>query len=318
MPWFDTQREESRLSAEIATTHARGGPRWVAFIAGDIEHGLARFALPRWRERLPGFQVHCIPTASWLRPKFIEHLLKAGGAGVLIIRDARTESAARDGHRWVSARLLGERKPVFRPDRAGGSTSWCVLDYDPARPAELVRLAQAFRRHETPSHAQPERRGKIASLAAGAVLALALGLATIAPSHLRVDHPASATPEFVFSFKALGDREAGIAADATAEAAKPVHMRGRPTAKPQRAPVRVRLTIDGLTRERTFRAKGISRDGPALDEWRELLSAGEHDVVIEVLSGPTASPRTWSGKVRTKPHRVHVITFEPDAGFRIE
>ncbi len=357
LDWFDTRREEARIASEITTARTEAETTWVAFVAGDIDSGLALFAATRWRERLPGYHVQFVPTASWVRPKFIEQLLASGVRGALIVRDARVESAARDGNHWVLDRLTGERAPHYRPERAGGSTAWRVIDFDPARPGALQREAAAFR-HGTAtsgSGATPlPRRSPFAVALAGGIVALAVAAATILPSRLTVANPAPANPEFVFSFKALGARAAAAAGaiDATADAAKPIHMRGRSTEKPQRAPVVVRLTIDGVTHERSFRAKGVSHDGPALDEWRVPLSVGEHAIAIELvaealplpsrnsssterevyppLAAPQAtravplqdlsstSPLRWSGTLRAEARRLHVITFAPDTGFRIE
>ena len=97
--------------------------------------GMDFFALAAWREHLPGYQVHPVPTASWVRPKFVERLLSAGVARVLIVRDARAEAAARDGNRWIADRLSGVRAPAFRPARAGNPTDgWRVVDFDPSDP----------------------------------------------------------------------------------------------------------------------------------------------------------------------------------------
>lgn len=318
MPWFDTRREETRLAAEIAAAGSTGGPDWVAFVAGDIDGPLALAAAARWRVRLPEFQVHTVPTASWVRPKFVERLLREGVRGVLIVRDARTEAAARDGNRWVLDRLAGERKPVFRPDRAGGRVAWQVVDYDPARPADLHRLATAFRTGADPAVSTSRRRPPLVTAAAAGLLAVILAAATILPSRLRVTNPAPAGPEFVFSFKALGERDATGAVDPAADAAKPIHMRGRSTAKPHRAPVVVRVTLDGITQERTYRAKGISQDGPALDEWRQPLAPGPRQVAIEIVTGPAAAPLRWSGTLDAQPRRLHVVTFAPETGFQVE
>jgi ferredoxin len=318
LPWFDTHPEETRLAAEIASARATGGPAWVAFVAGDIDGPLAFLHAARWRERLPDYQVHGVPTASWVRPKFVEHLLREGVRGVLIVRDARAEAAARDGNRWVLDRLTGERKPAFRIERAGGGAAWRVVDYDPARPAELRCAARAFRSGDEPAVSVSRRRHPLAVATAAGVLAILVAAATIAPSHLRVENPAPSGPEFVFSFKALGDRGQPGTVDPAAEAAKPVHMRGRSTEKPHRAPVTVRVTVDGVTEERTYRAKGISQDGPALAEWRQPLAPGLRGVAIEIVTGPGAPPLRWSGTLIAEPRRLHVVTFEPDAGFRVE
>ena len=298
MPWFRAGPEEERIEREAAAMHAER----VALVDGDIDGGPGLFDDARWRARLPGYQIHFVPTASWVRPVLVERLLKSGVREVLIVRDARTEAAARDGGRWIAARQAGERKPAFRPDRAGGSQGWRVVDFDPSRPGSLTQPA-----------ASP-RSSAIAVIAVAFVIAAAV----IVPGRLRVTSPASDTPEFILSFKALGDRAESAALDAAAEAAKPIHMRGRPTEKPHRAPVTVRLTIDGSTEERTYRAKGISHDGPALDEWRHPLAPGAHTVRVEIITGPQAAPLHWEGTVQAQPRRLHVLTFEPGAGFRFE
>lgn len=318
LSWFDTRREEARIESEIAVAQTSGRPGWVAFVAGDIDSGLALFAATRWRERLPGYQVHFVPTASWVRPKFVEQLLKSGVQGILIVRDARAESAARDGNRWVLARLTGERKPVYRPERAGGSTALRVVDFDPARPNDLQRAATAFRAGRMSEASTSRRQHPLTVALAGGLLALVIAVATIAPSRLPVRNPSPDAPEFVFSFKALGEFAETVAPDAAVDATKPIHMRGRSATKPHRSDVSVRLTIDGATQERTYRAKGISRDGPALDEWRHALAAGEHTVTVELQTSSQATPLRWSGSLRTERRRIYVVTYEPEVGFRIE
>jgi len=205
LPWFDTRREEARIANEIAAARSTGDSGWVAFVAGDNDGGLALFAAAHWRERLPGYQVHFVPTASWVRPMFVEQLLKSGAQGILIVHDARAEAAARDGNRWVLARLTGERKPVYRPERAGASTAWRVVDFDPARPNDLQSAAGAFRTNGTSAASTPRPRQPIFVALASALLALAIALVTVGPSRLSVRNPAPDTPEFVFSFKALGE-----------------------------------------------------------------------------------------------------------------
>lgn len=318
LPWFDTRREETRIMAEIGAALAHGAEPWVALVAVDIEGGWSHFATARWQQRLPGYQVQAVPTASWVPPKLVENVLRQGARGVLLVRDARAEAAARDGNRWVSARLAGERKPFFRPERAGTGSGWLVLDFDPSRPNELRQAAARFRTGAAaPVAAGARARGWRIAIS-GTALALAIGAAVVAPSHLRVTNPAAPEPEFIFSFKALGDFAAPAELDAAAEAKKPVHMRGRSTTKPQRAPVRVRVTLDGVTEERTYRAKGIANDGPALNQWRQVVSAGAHTVAIEVITGPDSISRQWQGTIDAHARHLHVLTFEPAAGFHLE
>lgn len=321
--WFDTRREEARIFAEFTATMTNGGTPWVALVAGDADGAFGFLAAAQWRERLGNYQVHLVPTASWVRPRFVEQLLRSGAKGVMVIRDARAEAAARDGNRWVHARLAGERQPVFRAGRAGGSSAWRVVDFDPSRPHALRRSAEEFQSATPaiPAGAPQSVRGlgrrRFGTGFVVLALALVLGAITVGGSRVRVHNPGSANPEFVFSFRVLGERvEAGVV-DAVADAAKPIHMRGRSTAKPHRAPVLVKLSIDGVALERRFRAKGISEDGPALDEWRQPLAPGPHAIAIEILAGATTAFH-WSAEIAAQPRRLVVVTFEPDAGFRVE
>lgn len=301
--WFDTRVQEARLAEEITTAIAARRASCVAFVAAEI-----RGPVPT----LAGYDVHRVPTASWVRPKFLERLFTVGVRGVLVLRDARAEAWARDGGRWVAARLAGERKPILRPERAAGG-AWHVADYDPSRPADVVRLAEEFRRGVV-RRAAPSRSGFVA---ASLALAVIVGGVTVAPSHLRVNNPAPAAPELVLSFKAFGARVAAAAPDAAAEAAKPVHMRGRTLENPRRADITLSLTIDAVTEQRTFPAKGLSHDGPAIGEWRMPWTAGDHYVVIEIDAG-TPSVARWEGTLRATERRLNVITYDPAAGFVVE
>jgi hypothetical protein len=156
------------------------------------------------------------------------------------------------------------------------------------------------------------------AVAACATLIALLAAAAVAPSHLRVKNPAPADPELVFSFKALGAMVEPAPYDPAKDADKPVHMRGRPTEKPHRAPVRVRVTVNGITEERTYLGKGLASDGPALGEWRRPLAAGSNQIEIAIDAGGGIEPALWRGSMDAKPRRLHVITYEPIAGFRVE
>ena len=130
-------------------------------------------------------------------------------------------------------------------------------------------------------------------------------------------NPEPTAPELVFSFKVFGARIA--AAETRDDAGTPVHMRGAPREKPRRSPVRVRLSVDGRMAEREFEAKGISNDGPAIDVWRERLAPGPHEVEIEIVGGARDEPAPrWSGRIEARERRLHVVTYDPAEGFRLE
>lgn len=310
LTWFDTLEEEAR----IQDTVRRQGSQWLALVAGDIEGGPATFHAKQWEARLPGFAVEYVPTASWVRPKFVERLLQGGVKGVLIVRDARAEAAARDGNRWIAHRLGGDRKPAFRPNRAGEGR-WQVVDYCPGDGPALRASALAFRDGAAPK--PPMTRPLARYLALTGVMLLVMA-ATVAPSHLKVRNPAPMHPEFVFSFKIFGDMQATATLDPAEEAKKPVHMRGRATEKPHRQPVLIRLTVDGVPVERTFHPKGIGGDGPAIDLWRLPLPPGARSVTVDIDRGGTSDPLQWTGTIDALPRRLHVLTYQPTDGFRIE
>jgi ferredoxin len=317
LPWFSVLEAEPRIESSAAAALARGDCARVALVGLDCVGGGDQFDPVVWSERLPGYLVHGVPTASWVRPKFAERLLASGVERVLIVRDARAEAAARDGNRWILDRLKGTRAPAFRPARAGAHAEhWQVVDFDPSSPDRLRGAALAFATTGLAAE-HATTRGALGRGFALAVCLALIGAAAVGPSHLRVSNPESPEPELAFSFKAFGAREAGGTL-ASNDADRPVHMRGAPTGKPRRTEVRVRLTIDGITQERAYQAKGISHDGPAIDVWRHELGAGPHAVTIELLTGEARETLRWSGVVESRPRHVQVITYDPSTGFRVE
>lgn len=316
LTWFDIHADEQRITAEALRLREKNGSAFLALVAADIHGGFTHFSSDHWHNLLPGYQVEPIPTASWVRPKFVERLLHGGLDGVLIVRDARAESAARDGNQWVLDRLEQTRKPHFRPARAGSNGRWHVADFNAADQASLTAEATAFR--EGNRREPLARPGRLRIFASGSVLALLLAVLTIWPSHLRVTNPAPSEPEMVLSFRVLGDMMKAQELDEAAQANLPVHMRGLSTAKPQRSPVKITLSVDGKRETRAFLAKGISHDGPTTGEWTMPLTPGSHTVSIEIQRGPESAPEIWSGHVTAKPRHIQVISYTPSDGFRLE
>ncbi len=235
---------------------------------------------------------------------------------MLIICDGREDMAhARDGNRWLAERLTGQRDPVFRPARAGGPGNFKCVDYIPGQAEKIQEIARCFREQESPN-TSPVNERPIRKWTAVLATCVILMLAAIGPSHLTVSNPADPSPQLVFSFRAFGEllnEEEEQAFDPN----RPVHMQGRSTAKPERQPVTVRVTVDGITQEQSYRARGISRDGPAIDELRWPLSIGDRNVEIELIKGPE-SRQYWSGVIEAESRRLHVISYEPATGFRVE
>lgn len=326
LTWIDTLATEGPLVSATRDAAARGETLWHAMVAADVEGGADPGRRARWEADLPGYRVTIVPTASWVRAKTVERLLAAGAGGVFVVRDGREESAARDGNRWVSERLEGARKPAFRPLRAGlpselpEARGWRVVDFNAADRQSLRDEAKRFRAAaDASAAASPSPRRPLWRVAlAAAVLSSAIAAAVVAPSHLRVTNPAPPDPELVLSFRVLGEIEHEAALDPEEQAKLPVHMRGRTTAKPRRAEVSIVIAIDGREDRRTFRAKGISNDGPAIDEWRLPLAEGPRDVRIEIHRGAGTEAIVWSGTIDAQPRRNHVITYTAQDGYRLE
>ncbi len=313
LTWFDIHADEQRITDAVSR---QGEAAFLALVAADIDGGFAHFQGERWRNLLPGYHVEPIPTASWVRPKFVERLLKGGTQGVLIVRDTRAEAAARDGNQWVRHRLEQTREPHFRPKRAGEGGRWHVADFNAAHPSALLSEAATFR--EGTLVASAPRPGRLRIFLAGILLALLLAAAAIGPSHFRVANPAPAEPEFTLSFRVLGDMVKSQELDEAEQAKLPVHMRGRSTAKPRRAPAEITLTLDGVSETRVFQPKGISHDGPTIGEWTLPLTPGSHAIHVEIKYGPESAPATWTGEIAAAPRRIQVVTYTPADGFRVE
>lgn len=315
LTWFDIHADEQRIMETLQNLREKNNEAFLALVAADIDGGFLHFQNDRWRQLLPGYHVEPIPTASWVRPKFVERLLHGGVNGVLIVRDTRDESAVRDGNQWVLDRLEQTRKPHFRPARANHGR-WYVADFNAANPSSLIREAAAFR--EGQDKKNNHHPGRFRTLFAGTIIALLMAAVTIGPSHFRVANPAPSEPELVLSFRVLGDMMKAQELDEATQAKLPVHMRGRSTAKPRRSPTEITLTIDGKSETRTFQPKGVSNDGPTTGEWVLPLAPGSHEVRVEIKRGPESTPEIWADAITAKTRHIQVLTYTPTEGFRLE
>ena len=316
--WFTNLKEEERILTAFSKSVEAGASPWIAFVAGDLEGGMAHLNSHKWKERLPGYQLEIVPTASWVRASLVEQLLKETAQGVLIVRDSRTEAIARDGNQWVSDRLEQKRAPEFRVNRANNHVNWKVIDYDSANLKGFEEDTAAFCASQSWRGKEKQTPGILRMSLAAVILSAGLSAAAIAPSHLKVRNPAPSAPEIVFSFKALGELETPDTSSAEEDLSKPIHMRGRSTEKPHRAPVTLRILIDGKEEEATFEARGVSNDGPAIGEWRRSVEEGPREILIEILTGSNAEPISWSGTIDAQTRRLHVITYSPKDGIRVE
>ena len=320
LAWFDAQQVSGELEAFVTAGAARGDAPALAFVCAQTAGGWELFDHVAWARRLPGYAVRPVPCSGWVEPKLIERLLGKGAAAILIVGCGSADSFGREGNRWMPARLAGTREPEFRPSR-GDPRKVAHVNFDPLRPQLLTAASIQLRQ------TLPVAAGAVHSRFKGSVVALgvtAAGLAgLLAVSDAPFRNPAPMDAEFVFTFRALGDRVAGDTPAAGAAAApdnRPVHMRTTVTAERTRNPVVVRVEVDGRGGQQVFRPKGLKSDGASVGEWRVPLTPGRHRVAVSVATGEaSAAPRQeWTAEIDAAPARLVVLTFDSARGFEVE
>lgn len=323
MAWFDARNVTRELQDFVTTAVTRGEPPALALVCAQADGGWDFFQHAAWRARLPGYEVRPVPSSGWVEPKVIESLIAKGARAVLVVSTVSADPFCREGDRWLPLRLSGEREPKFRPNRADPKKVAHVR-YDPTRPLELTRAAERLLGAPASADRASGRKAPPTVwrrlIAASVLTVLVLGLA-LAASDARFRHPTAAQPEFVLTFRAFGDWVDTTTVSAAAQDNRPVHMRAAGVhVNRTRAPVVVRLTVDGATQQHAFRPKGLKSDGASIGEIRLPLAPGAHRLAVSLATreGDDAPCTDWSGEVEAQRGRLVVLAFEPGAGFRVE
>jgi ferredoxin len=318
LAWFDAQQVTRELESFVLAEVARGTAPAIAFVCVQSDGGLELFDHVAWARRLSGYTVRPIPCAGWIEPKLVEHLISKGAAAVLITGCGSSEAFCKEGNQWLPARLSGAREPVFRPNRAD-PRKVAHVNFDPLRPHLLTAAAaRLLVQQAAPTPVRSRPLGWLAGLLVTTVVLVVVLVVSDAPFR----NPAPAEAEFVFTFRASGDWLSGAAA-ALPDAAndnRPIHMRTALPAQRTRAPVMVRLTVDGRTQEQVYQPKGLKSDGTSVGEWRVPLTPGLHQVTLSLVTSPdsAALPQTWSAEVQAQPRRLTVLSYEAGHGFQLE
>lgn len=317
MAWFDARAVTRELQDFVAAAVARGEPPALALVCAQTDGGWDFFQHAAWRARLPGYEVRPVPSSGWVEPKVIEGLIAKGARAVLVVSTVSADPFCREGDRWLPLRLSGEREPKFRPNRAD-PRKVAHLRYDPTRPHALSAAAADLLDGERPP--EPARGSSARGWFTGLALTTAALAALLAVSAAPFRHPTAAQPEFVLTFRAFGDWVDATTVAAAAQDNLPVHMRAAVHVNRSRAPVVVRLTVDGAAQEQVFRPKGLQSDGASIGELRLPLAPGAHRIAVSLATREGAdAPRTeWSGEVVARRGRLVVLAFEPGTGFRLE
>ncbi len=319
LAWFDAQQVTRELEDFVLAEVARGTAPALAFVCAQSDGGWELFDAVAWSARLPGYTVRPVPCSGWIEPKLTERLIRKGAAAVLIVGCGSSEAFCKEGNTWMPARLSGAREPAFRPNRAD-PRKVAHVNFDPLRPARLTGAAARLRRGE-PAAARAVRSG-----AAGWIAGLLLTVVTLAGLLLVSDapfrNPAPAAAEFIFTFRANGDWLSGaaLALPDAAQDNRPVHMRTAQPARRTRAPVVIRLEVDGHAQEQVFQPKGVKSDGTSVGEMRVPLAPGAHQIKVSVVTStdPAVAPHAWSAEIHALPRRLTVLSYEAAHGFQLE
>jgi ferredoxin/coenzyme F420-reducing hydrogenase delta subunit len=315
LAWFDARRVGRELEEFAAREHARGLRPALAFVCAQGDGGWEQFDHVAWARRLPGYEIRPVPCSGWVEPKLIERLVTKGAGAVLIVGCGSSEAFAREGNRWMPARLAGTREPALRANRADPRRV-AHVNFDPMAPNRVRAAAAAL---QIAAMSPPVRPGRVAGWLAGLGVVVA-GLALLlAGSNAPFRNPEPAAPEFVVMVRAYGDRAEGAATVAPGvEDTRPVHMRAALPTQRTRRPVLLRVTIDGRTEDRLIQPKGLSSDGVAAGEIRLRLAPGPHEAAVALWTGGIAEgepSRSWHGEWTAADRRRQVLAYEPEAGF---
>jgi hypothetical protein len=97
----------------------------------------------------------------------------------------------------------------------------------------------------------------------------------------------------------------------------PANMRSERICPRARAPVRVRVEIDGrIWVDETQSARGIAKDGPVMVYHRLPIPAGNHRLRVLIADGPDADAfqHVQDASVRVPPGKMLTIDFDSQRG----
>jgi ferredoxin/coenzyme F420-reducing hydrogenase delta subunit len=318
LPAFNSREVEKRLLAWIENRKSSGERPFVAFCCGESAGALLGADANGSAAALPGFFIQPVPCVGWVSAVMLERAIQRGAEGILVVGCGEGDSVAREGKKWFALRLEGRREPRFDPGKADPARV-CFVKFDRTNRAGLLRAAKEFQAQHAAVNPDASRAGA-RSLAAGVALAVVLAAVTWAFSNLPYRTPHSPEPEMIVSFSHGGAiLEPRKLTKEELEKRLP-HMRAQASVARQRAPVRLRITVDDQTVfERAFQPKGLSKDGPSVAVARLPLAAGLHAVRVEIAD--TADSNTWTHRwaetVEFQTNRTRVVLFDTKAGFSL-
>lgn len=313
LPQLPTIDQRKKLDEWISTALAEGEAPICTFACGSSALAELRVDPQTGRcAQLPGHRVFAVPCVGWVQPLLLERALKRGAAGVLVVACGPVEPTYREGALHARERLEGLREPALRAHRVEPSRIGFVE-------AGRGALAGVLARAAVPLRARTAAIGKVRRfvLASVAVSAAAAGLWALTMIPLELPRPGS---DLVVSFRHPGDLSGDCRIPSPAElAALPVHMRQPEICDRTRAPVRLRVLVDGQRAlERAYPPLGLSSDGASVVMERLPISTGEHQVRVEI--GSSGDPGEWrisdERRLEWTQDQRRVALFDRSYGFR--
>jgi coenzyme F420-reducing hydrogenase delta subunit/Pyruvate/2-oxoacid:ferredoxin oxidoreductase delta subunit len=309
--------QRRRIGAWLKQAEAEAETAHIAFLCAESAGAALDVDLTTGRcDELPGYRVLRVPCAGWVQPLMIERALRQGAGGVLVTSCGPDQCVYREGAEWERLRLEGTREPALRTDKIEKEKVQ-LIGVDRTQKAELIHAAARFRRGEGVQ--QETRRPTAHSIAAAALLAAACAGLMGMISDSGYAGPGIDGSELVISLKHPGTVSENCR-DLTEEelAATPIHMRKAHVCERMRPPVRLRVTIDGITAlETSIAPSGIWSDGNSVTVERIPVEPGDH--LVSLAIGETADVDEWSfGSERTitfSDVARRVVVFDRVAGF---
>jgi hypothetical protein len=217
--------------------------------------------------------------------------------------------------------------PLLLTDRLSGGMLWALFLF-----ASLLlltvpwwmtrkRLFHILQRNGQPANLFPlPGQRPLFRLASATAISIALSGVVFALSNLAYSTPHSPQPELVVSFNHQGRLLQERALTQEELDKRLPHMRAQFQVTREKSPVRLRVTMNGRTVwEESYPPKGLSRDGPSIALVRLPVSAGIHEIKIDLADSPDPELWTlhWQERIEFEPNQVRVLLFNTRSGFSL-
>jgi hypothetical protein len=97
-------------------------------------------------------------------------------------------------------------------------------------------------------------------------------------------------------------------------------MRKQVNVSRERVPVRLKIQVDGQTLfDQSVRPRGLRSDGPSIAVARFPVSAGRHEIKVDLAdtADTNAWTKSWNQTVEFQTNQIRVVLFETKSGFSL-